>query len=506
MRSATLFAAGSWALALLVGFFVWLSPDSGIYPAPGAAALVVGLAFVVWVAGAILTAFPRSAPRLSFGAQAGGVAPMFAAALALLLAGHGLLPHPALPLVFILLAGVGGLWWARRSGTQEATRAQEMGLSLLLVPIILVIGPALLLAVWGQEIWKLSAPNYATAIDRFDAAGSLAPYRPAVRGAITPEAAGMALMTISNTGDPRRETWFIETPASLARPWLADSGPFGRQPGDSVMRRALAGLSREGRAWLEAAARHPGVAVIDTVAYARRLDPWVGLKLPLPAEMNAFTMPLPSTIPIRNAGRLQLYRAALAAADRKPAVAESLARNALGFGLRLHDDADQLILGVVGAAIAREAGASLALLYTATGRTALGDSLAERSAFRPGIERSDSALAAIRPMAIRRQLIEAVLTQAAPRPVQWDIAGILGVSRCTDLRELLYGPSDRLDAAYEALRGQIGSSEQAQAAFAVLGRGITLESGAETPVFFRPFELALGRRVAGGCLATVSLL
>ncbi|HEX7918116.1 MAG TPA: hypothetical protein VF454_01880, partial [Gemmatimonadales bacterium] len=470
MRSATLFSAGSWALALLVGFFIWLSPDAGLYPAPAAAALVVGLAFLVWVAGAVMTAFPRSAPRLSFGAQAGGVAPVFAAALALLLAGHGLLPHPALPMVFILLAGVAGLWWARRSGTQEATRGQEMGLSLLLVPIILIVGPALLLAVYGQEIWKIAAPNYATMIDRYDAAESLSPFRPTVRGTITPEAAGMALMTISNTGDSRREAYFIETPTSIERPWLADSGPFGRQPGDSVMRRALAGLTREERAWLEAAARHPGVTVIDTVAYARRLDPWVGLKLPLPAEMNAFTMPLPSTIPIRNAGRLQLYRAALAAADHKPAVAESLARNALGFGLRLHDDADQLILGVVGAAIAREAGASLALLQNAKGHTPRGDSLAERSAFRPGIERSDSALDGVRPMAIRRQMIEAILAHAAPRPVQWDIAGILGVSRCTDLRELLYGPSEQLGAAYESLRGQVGSSEQAQAAFTVVGR------------------------------------
>lgn len=506
MRSATLFAAGSWALALLVGFFTWLSPDARIYPAPGAAILVVGLAFLVWVAGAVMTGFPRSAPRLSFGAQAGGVAPVLAAALALVLAGHGLLPHPALPMAFILLAGVGGLWWARRSGATEATRAQEVGLSLLLVPIILVIGPALLLAVWGQEIWKITAPNYATMIDRFDAAEALAPYRPAARGAITPQAAGMALLTIANTGDSRRETWFVETPTSLGRPWLADSGPFGHQPGDSVMRRALAGLSREERAWLETAARHPGIAVIDTVAYARRLDPWAGLKLPLPADMNAFTMPLPSTIPIRNAGRLQLYRAALAAADRRPAVAESLARNALGFGLRLHDDADQLILGVVGAAIAREAGASLALLHNANGRTPLGDSLAERSAFRPGIERSDSALEGLRPMTIRRELIEAVLAHSAPRPVQWDIAGLLGVSRCTDLRELLYGPSERLAAAYEALRGQLGSSAQAQAAFEVVGRGITLESGAETPAFLRPFELALGRRVAGACIATVSLL
>lgn len=506
MRSATLFSAGSWALALLVGFFTWLSPDSGIYPAPGAAAAVVGLALLLWLVGVVMTGFPRSAPRLSFGAQAGGVAPVLAAALALVLAGHGLLPHPALPLVFILVAGVGGLWWARRAEGGPATLRQEMGLALLLVPVILIILPAFVLAVWGQEIWKVSAPNYATMIDRFEAAAALTPYRPAARGAITPEAAGMALLRISNTGDPRRETYFVETPGSTDRPWLADDGPFGRQPGDSVMRRALAGLTREERAWLESAARHPDVAVIDTVAYARRLDPWIGLKLPLPEAMNAFTLPIPSIMPIRNAGRLQLYRAALAAADRKPAVAESLAQNALGFGLRLRDDADQLILGVVGAAIAREAGASLALLHNANGHTPLGDSLAAHSEYRAAITGSDSALAATRPMAIRRQMIDAVLAHAAPRPVLWDMAGILGVSRCTDLRELFYGPSERLAAAYDAVRGQAGSSEQAQAAFEVVGRGITLDPGASTPFFLRLTELAIGRQVAGACLATVTLM
>lgn len=506
MRSPTLLAAGSWALALLLGFFIWLSPDAGFYPAPAAAGAVIGLAFLLWVVGAFRTGFPVKAPRLSLRVQIAALAPMVAAAVALILAGRGLLPHPLLPLLVITVGGAAGWWWGRGVGTAPTTPGQELIVAGALIPVVLITGPALVIAVWGQQLWMIAAPNYATMTDRYEAAAAFTPYRPAAHPGISPETAGLALLTIANTGDARRDSLFVETPASLARPWIADSGPFGRRSGDSVMIRALAGLDRAERAWLEEAVGHPGLPLLDTVAYAARLDPWAGLRLPLPPSLNALALPIPNIMPIRNAARLQLYRAALAAADRKPAVAESLVRNVIGLGLRLREDGDQLIVAVIGAAITREAGATLAVLRNARGHTPEGDSLARLALPRAPVARTDSVLLGTRPMDLRRQLLDAIITRTAPRPVQWDIAGLLGVSRCTDLRELFYGPSPQLQAAYAAVGEQAGPSPQAQAAFEVVGRGITRGAEGSTPLLLRPFEMAVGQRAVGACLGAVTIM
>lgn len=505
MRSATLFSAGSWALALLVGFFIWLSPDSVIYPSPGAAGTVVGLAFLVWVAGAVMTAFPRSAPRLSFGEQAGGVAPVCAAALALMLAGHGLLPHPALPMVFILLAGVGGLRWARRSKGGEASRGQEMGLAILLVPIILIVGPSLLLAIWGQEIWKITAPNYAPMIDRYNSVNELTPFRPRTIAAISPEAAGRALVAIANTGHAEREAGLVDVPGSSPRPWLPDSGPFFAWTGDSVMEHTLRGLTREERAWLVRVSDHPALSLFDTVAYAERVDPWAALVSPVPDDLDALSLPVPSMLTVRSAARLQLYRAALAMADHRTARADSLARMVLGFGLRLRDDADQLLDALVGAAIARDAAMTLADIRRSAGKRAEGDALHARAEFpRMDTVRPDSTIDRLRPMEVRAEIITSLLAHASPRPVEWDLAGLLGYGRCTNLREMIYGPTPRAIEALDAVESRLRNSAPAQDVFAVVRRGFH-PSARDQGALQRLSSLALGRSGVMECLSLGSL-
>ena len=506
MRSATLLAAGSWALALLVGFFTWVSPDSPLFPSPGPAGIVIGLAVGLWFVGAVMTAFPRSAPRLSMRVHLGALAPLVACGPVLMLAGRGLLPHPALPLLCIVVLGAAGWWWSRRAEGRPTDRLQEITMGLALALTMLLIGPALVLAMLGPQIWMIAVPNYAYMIARYEAVAPLTAYRPAARAGISADAAGRAMYAIALTGTGVRDSLLLDQPGRLDRPWLADSGPFGRRSGDSVMAQALAGLTRDQRAWLEEAGRHPGLALLDTVAYAARLDPWAGLKLPLPERMSGLSLPTPPIMALRDAARLELYRAALAAADRRPAVADSLARLALGFGLRLRDDADQLIVAVVGTAIAREAGATLALLHDAAGAGPRADSLRAASTLPARAPDDGAELARTRPMAVRREMIDAILSHSTPRPVEWDLAMVLGVSGCTNLRELFYGPTERLQAAYDAI--PVGPGERAQAAFAVVRRGIlrAAEEGEDTPGFLRLTEFILGRPAGGSCLAAVTVM
>ena len=508
MRSTTLLTAGSWALALLVGCFVWLSPDSPAYPGPTAAAAVCGAAFVLWFVGAIRTGMPKGAPRLSFRRQVGAIAPLLAATVALVLAGRGLLPSPALPLIFTLVVGGALWWWGHQGPAVPTTKLQEAGIALLFTPAIVVLLPVLMLAIWGQSLWLLGVPNYARVIDRYNSVGGLEEYRPAPRPSISADAAGLAIIAIANTGTARREPLLVEPAGSVATPWLPDSGPFGRTTGDTVMQRAARGLTGAERAWLERAAGHPGLALVDTVAYARRLDPWAALKTPLPADATPFSLPVPAMQGLRAAGRLQLYRAALAYADRRPAVADSLIREVIGYGLRLHDDSDQLIGALVGTAIAREAGLALAELRAATGKGAEADSIRRRLEIRPAhalVQEFDSM--SVRPLMVREAMIDAIRGHAAPRPVEWDLAAMLGIAPCTDLRELIYGPAPRLQAAYEVMGTRVEDTPHAQAAFAVLRRGVVAGTGAGTaPLLFRPLDWALGHSRAGACLAVGAMM
>ncbi|HET7041203.1 MAG TPA: hypothetical protein VFI13_04265 [Gemmatimonadales bacterium] len=174
----------------------------------------------------------------------------------------------------------------------------------------------------------------------------------------------------------------------------------------------------------------------------------------------------------------------------------------IGFGLRLHDDSDQLIGALIGTVVAREAGATLAELRAATGRGAEADSIRrslEIPSGAPFIQDLDSLRT--RPVLVRTALIDAILGHAAPRPVEWDLAAVLGLAPCTDLRELLYGPAPRLAAAYDAVGARVEAAPHAQAAFAALHRGVlTGGGGGDVPWAFRPVDRALGRSHVGACV------
>lgn len=508
MRSTTLLTAGSWSIAILLGCFIWLSPDSPAYPGPTAAAVVVGAAVVLWLAGAIRTGIPKGAPRPSFRRQVGAIAPLLAATLAVMLAGRGLLPNPALPLPFIIIVGGGIWWWGEHGPDAPTTRGQELTVALLFIPTVLVLVPALMLAVWGQSMWMLAVPNYGRMIDRYNSIAGLTAFRPAPHRGITADGAGLALVAIGNTGTTHREPLFVDPPGSSATPWLPDSGPLAHLTGDTVMQHAVRGLTREERAWLQGVAGHPALSLIDSVAYAPRLDPWAALRTPLADDVGPFSLPIPTMLGIRAAARLQLYRAALAYADHHPAIADSLVRGVLGFGFRLHDDSDQLIGALIGTVIAREAGATLAELRAATGKA--GDAAAIREAlvppasapFMPDLDSMRS-----HPTAIRAAMIRTILGQAAPRPVEWDLAAVLGIAPCTDLRELFYGPAPHLQSAYDAMGSRVEDTPHAQAAFAVIRRGIMTNTPfGVVPIPFRPAVWALGRAHAGACVAAGTVM
>jgi len=498
MKKLTLFAAGAWALGLLTGLYAWISPDTAFFPG-----VFLGLALVVFssallVAGVIYVVAKWRTSGTSFAAAFGAAAPLVGAAVALTLAARGLLPHPALPLIFIVAFGVGAQRWARTRPEAGMTWMGDAGFALVLVASLFLVIPALFVAAGGQIIWSIATPRYSSTAARLKVTNSLAPQRLAPHSGITAGAAGLALQAIANTGVARRESLLIDVPGSSSRPWIPDSGPFMGWPGDSVMRHAIAGLTKSERTWLQQLGAHPGIPLIDTVTFAVALDPWAALKTPLPPGLNAFALPIPAVMPVRNAARLQLFRAALAAADRKPAVADSLVRSAITFGLRLRDDSDILLTTMIGNAIAREGGLTLAVLWRAAGKGAEADALVRSMQYpAPAGEVAGEEMSA---RALRAELIRGSTAAEYGRALRFEHLVVLGMSSCADLRELLYGPTPKVAAAFAETAPLFQRSPKETEVFSRMSFGIAAGQGtAEVAPLFRPAAMAFGRRPVAAC-------
>ena len=504
MTKTTLLSAGAWALGLLAGIFAWLSPDSALFPTPTVALVLVGLAVVLLLVGAARSGFTSGGPKPSVGETVRAIAPLPGAAVALVFAACGWLPNPALPLLFVILFSGAVIWSTRGRWTSPITWVGDLWTSALMVLALFVVLPALLLGAMGQVLWTVVTPNFNRALAQARLTDILVQYRPTPRAGITAEAAGIAFQAISANGSDRSDSLLVEYPAATMRPWLPDSSPFEGWKGDSVLRHALRGLSKGERAWLERIGTHPHFALIDTVAYAAAMDPWVAVRMPLPAGMTGFDLPLPRFFGIQSAARAELYRAALAMVDHRPAVADSLVRIVIGLGLRLRDDSDFLIGAFIGANVAREAGLTLAEVWRASGRRADGDALVAALAMPVDSTTPSTPAESLTTRLVRARFIAMAQSGAAGRAMRWEHLTFLGISACTDLRELLYGPTPAVREAFTAAAPMFQRSPKEREVFAFLSRGITSEWDAEglTPAL-RPAALAFGRRPLAACARVV---
>jgi hypothetical protein len=118
------------------------------------------------------------------------------------------------------------------------------------------------------------------------------------------------------------------------------------------------------------------------------------------------------------------------------------------------------------------------------------------AAFQP-----DTAMAMERPMKFREEMINSLLAHASPRPVEWDLAGLLGISRCTNLRELVYGPSPRANLALDAFGSRLRNSARSQDAFEVLRRGFRSSRRVREMGLASFAALVLGRPELTDCLS-----
>lgn len=496
MHKIKLLSSGAWILGLLVGLYAWLSPDRAFYPRPIIGLIALGTGLMLLLGWALAVGFRREEPHPSFVAHLGAITPLLAAIVALALAGRGILPYAELPLLFIIGVGLAAAQASKRYVGAPMGRGAEFGVALLGILTLWVIVPALLIATLGEKVWSVADSDLSRPIARIESTRVLDRYRPATWTIMTFDAAGMALHSIAMTGGGELGPLLNPAPGALSRPWLSDSGPFVYWTADSVLRYAQHGLTDEERSWLLRSANLPGLPMIDSVGHAAAADPWAALRVPLSDGVTWPELPLPRVMGLRDAARARLYGAVLPSITNKHPAADSIFRVVIGFGLRLRDDSDLLLGSLVGATIMREAGLMMAAQWSTEGKNVMADSLV--ATLRGGAWGPRDSVAVTRPPLTRAAVLAAARDTTSFRSVRWEQLGRLGLAPCTDLRELLYGPTPTIRRTYAEAASYFARSPQESAAYEVLTRGIGAYEGASSlPFVLRPAGWVLGKRGVG---------
>jgi hypothetical protein len=488
MRKSTLLAVASWALALFVLFLTWAPPHSTVLPGVRLLLWVGGGLVLLWCAGVIRSWFPRSEPGLSLRAQVGAVAPLLSTTLGVVLAARGLLPGPWPLILFVIATAAPLAWWGLRDTATAGGVVTELGVLALGLPPAFILAPVAAFAFVGSVVWAIAVPNFGRMIARAQAVEALAPYRFAADPAISIEATALALVALTDTSTSSR--------------W--SDGPFDAWSGDSVVALAASGLTPEQRAWVRGLADDPAAAHLRTISRAAAIDPVAYIQTPIPASANAFSLPLPPVMPVRDAARRQLYRAALAHAENRPAVADSLVREVISYGLRLRDDADLLLLAAIGSSVAREGGLALAALWRARGRAAEADQLAAALAHAPPA--SDTASARGGDYNPRAELMARVRDSSSLRALRWEAMGVLGISRCTSANEAIFGTAPELVAMYDEVRPALARTPKEGEVFDVFRRGLRGDPGDISGAAYAPLRWAFGDGTLSGCLTMATAM
>jgi hypothetical protein len=488
MRKSTLLAIGSWALALFVLFLAWAPPHSAILPGAQVILWVGGGLVLLWCAGVLRSWFPRSGPGLSFRSQVGAVAPLLTTTLGVILAARGILPGPWVLILFSVATAAPLAWWGLRDTAAAGGVITELGVLGLGLPPAFILAPVAAFAFVGSVVWAIAVPDFGRMIARAQAVEVLVPYRVTADPAVTLEASAAAVVALTDTVVNER----------------LGEGPFFGWSGDSVVARAAAGLDAEQRAWLRGLSNDPAESHMRTIARAAAIDPVAYIQTPIPAGTNAFSLPIPPVLRVRDVARRQLYRAALAHAENRPAVADSLVREVISYGLRLRDDADMLLLAAIGSSVAREGGLALAALWRARGRTAEADQLV--AALAPVQPAPDTAGARGRDYNPRAELMARVRDSSGLRALRWEAMGVLGISRCTSANEALFGPAPELAALYDEVRPALVRTPKEGEVFDVFRRGLQGDPGDISGAAFAPLRWAFGDGTLSGCLTMATAM
>jgi len=355
-----------------------------------------------------------------------------------------------------------------RTGGARYGSAGGIALAVVGVAALVAFWPLWLFAAMGSDLFLGFAPQVAGLRTRLAIADRVRPYALALDSTVTARQAGEALYVIAagwpDSAAPRDRA-LLPVPRRLPPlPELTDStllpisdawrGPDQTQ----ILGLAARGFSADQRRWLEGLAAHPVWREFETLAGASSLDRYGAmLALPLPDEMTAAELmdALPPYFSLMQVlAFANTSRAALLLSQGDRAGAERVLKQTVSVGLLLANHgatALDVIIGVYVAGVGRYA---LQPFYSLTGRPegealrAFSDSLRESTDFLG----AGAAGPGQQPEGTRAGYLATAADSRWPPGLRMQALGVLEVAPCTNLRELLFGPSRDVDSAFAAAR------------------------------------------------------
>ena len=246
----------------------------------------------------------------------------------------------------------------------------------------------------------------------------------------------------------------------------------------SLVRRATSGFSEEETEFLDRVAAHPAFDEYQTVARAPAID-WLAATFDIPLPDTLLSMDVWSTVrygAVRRASYAHIAKAALELSQGRSREAEAASREVISFGLTLMEQDVNLAGNTYGSILVGYGLDALEELYSATGQTTEAwqlrtarDSVDRISSEIEVLEAQTTGSAATRyALDVRLELISIVQDTTALRGTRWGKLSILMQAPCTNIRELIFGPDEGLQALFDYAREDLVRMPSEEALFELL--------------------------------------
>ncbi len=324
---------------------------------------------------------------------------------------------------------------------------------------------------------------------------------------ITPLRAGQAFHAIQSS---KESADFPQLPRELrAEPiWNAPipdgllstvTTPIYNGPSISTIFQAVAkGVTPAEMAYLRTLATDPAWKDFDIVARAPAVD-FLGARFKLPFSPNATAdnMPLPGYASSRHMAYAGVSRAAYHLAIGQRDSAETVLRAILSYGFNMIDHGTTVIDQLIGNVVVGVGRAGMRNFYEVT-----NDPRAKLPALQQvSKEAAARAMAAVqisslRGSDVRSALLARAADPSATRAERFEFLHLLSYSSCSNVRELLFGPSAGVTDAYRNARTTLARYPSEQAFVDLLSRPVSTTAERETP---HPIEtLAISAATVAG--------
>ena len=370
-----------------------------------------------------------------------------------------------------------------RGPTGRPALARAGALALALVTLFTIAASAILMlvAVGGPLLMRAASPRFGFGTERKVALAEVArtlalPHD----SSITAFEAGNAFSALQRGLRPEPiVAGFRErpVPALPPRPWDGRTprelfaGYRNRSlenvPDPTVIDSAMRGrLSPAELAWLESVAHHPLWDLYRRVARARAVDFFGGrFELPFGADANPQEIPIPRFMNTKDLAYVGTSRAAYYLAHGQRDSAETALREEVSFGFAIVDHGNTLIEDLIGAVIVGIARADLVRFYAATGNPAGPRLQARWDSVRTAQEEPADLTGTAAdgrdtfdPGAIRRTNIATIQNHRKLRGLRLELLGGLGLTPCTNVQELVFGPANDIRDVFDAARKDLAHS------------------------------------------------